>query len=91
MVAYFANEFTRLTEDTALNTARAKVSQALQLCAPIASEFYTIEIQMQNAEDSMIPGTGESILQKVKRVLTEEGLSALIRKALRWIKRKLAR
>lgn len=88
MVAYFEEEFNRLTEDTAAVQQRKAMAETLHACSPLAAELFTTEMQAQSLEQALQQIGGERLQDKVRRVLREEGLLMVIKKTLRWIKNK---
>ena len=95
MVDHFEKEFCRLTEDAQVLQQRQRVSDALNLCAPIASEVFTLEMQLQKTEDDfawhMSNGTqsGRLLWKKAKKELRENGLVFVLKKAIRYIRKRL--
>lgn len=51
MVKRFEHEFTRLYSDKALNASRRQKSEALRQLAPLAGDYYVMEMQAQANED----------------------------------------
>lgn len=51
MVAYFEKEFTRLAADASLRAARQHTADMLSALSPLAADYFTMEMQMQAAED----------------------------------------
>lgn len=90
MVNYFEAELDRLTTDPAALEQRRQVAQALKLCGPLAAEISTLEMQLQATEDRLNQGNwqGESLMQKVRQVLKQEGLRALFVRALAYMRKR---
>ena len=86
MVNFFDLEFQRLLTDEALKHQRRETAQLLSRLSPMAEEFYTMEMQMQHAEDYAAACIEANPIHKIKRTLKEEGILSLIRKVLSKIK-----
>ena len=97
MVDHFEKEFCRLTEDAQVIQQRQRVSDALNLCAPIASEVFTLEMQMQKLEDgyqqqSIRNGNKlHSLLEKARLALKEEGVQSFLKRTIRWFRKRMAK
>lgn len=97
MVDHFEKEFCRLTEDAQVLQQRQRVSDALNLCAPIASEVFTLEMQMQKLEDgyqqqSIRNGNKlHSLLEKARLALKEEGVQSFLKRTIRWFRKRMAK
>ena len=97
MVDHFEKEFCRLTEDAQVLQQRQRVSDALNLCAPIASEVFTLEMQMQKLEDgyqqqSIRNGNKlHSLLEKARLALKEEGVQSFLKRTIRWSRKRMAK
>lgn len=89
MVAFFDNEFQRLLTDETLKARRQETALALTRLTPMAEEFYTMEMQMQHAEDYAAACIEANPVTKINRALKEGGIFGLIVKILRKIKHKL--
>lgn len=97
MVNYFEEEFFRLTEDSKAMEQRRRVAEALNLCAPIAAETFLLEMQLQKTEDdfdwhmSHRPESAKSmsIWEKAKAAFREGGIMSVLRKAIRYIRKKI--
>ena len=96
MVHHFEAEFCRLTEEPAVITQRHRVAEALNLCAPVSAEVFTLEMQLQATEDDLMWATSHSsqspttLWAKVKRVWREEGFRSVLRKAIQFIRYRLS-
>ena len=96
MVHRFEQEFQRLVQDTDLMRSRKEVAAHLAALTPMAAELYTMEMQMQCAEDHLtgrMAGLGyyetETILMKIRRVYTQGGIWHVFRKGIIWIQKRL--
>lgn len=95
MVDHFEKEFCRLTEDAQALQQRQHVSDALNLCAPIASEVFTLEMQMQKLEDgyqqqSIRNGNKlHSLMEKARLALKEDDLQSLLKRTIRWLRKRI--
>lgn len=89
MVAFFEEEFRKLLNDEARKQNRRETARALAYLSPMAEEFYTMEMQMQHAEDYAAACIEANPVHKIKRTLREEGVTRLLIKVLRWLKHKL--
>ena len=96
MVHHFEAEFCRLTEEPAVITQRHRVAEALNLCAPVSAEVFTLEMQLQATEDDLMWATSHSsqspatLWAKVKRAWREEGFRSVLRKAIQFIRYRLS-
>ena len=94
MVSYFETEFNRLTEDFQAAEQRQRVSDALNLCAGVAAEIFTLEMQLQKTEDDLAWCTSHraesvtSLWVKVRIELRERGLVSLLKKAVQYIRNR---
>lgn len=90
MVAYFNREFQRLTTDQTLRSQRIQTAQALRQLSPLAAELHTLELRMQALEDQLDQENwqGKSLMQKVRQVLKQEGLRALLVRALAYMRKR---
>ena len=97
MVNYFEEEFSRLTEDSKAMEQRRRVAEALNLCAPIAAETFVLEMQLQKTEDDLAwhmshsteAAKSKSIWKKMKAAFREGGVMSVLRKAIRYIRKKI--
>ncbi|MDD7259953.1 MAG: glycosyltransferase family 4 protein [Eubacteriales bacterium] len=97
MVNYFEEEFSRLTEDSRAMEQRRRVAEALNLCAPIAAETFVLEMQLQKTEDDLAWHMSHSteaaesklIWKKMKAAFREGGVMSVLRKAIRYIRKKI--
>ena len=97
MVNYFEEEFSRLTEDSRAMEQRRRVAEALNLCAPIAAEIFMLEMQLQKTEDDLAwhmshsteAAESKSIWKKMKAAFREGGVMSVLRKAIRYIRKKI--
>ena len=90
MIAEFSKEFTQLVENGDAVQRRNYVSQSLALNGQLVGEIYTMELQCfaeQEMEDYFRADI-ESVPQKIRRVLTENGVFGLIFKGIRFIIKK---
>lgn len=92
---YFEKEFQRLVEQPEKAERRRLVSQALNVCAPIAAEVYTLEMQLGKLMDDAQRQTfrngdqQSNVLKKGVRVIKENGMRSLLKKTLCWMERHL--
>ena len=94
---YFEKEFQRLVEQPEKAERRRLVSQALNVCAPIAAEVYTLEMQLGKLMDDAQRQTfrngdqqsNANVLKKGVRVIKEDGMRSLLKKTLCWMERHL--
>ena len=97
MVEHFEKQFCSLTENSRVMEQRQCVSDALNLCAPIASEVFTLEMQMQKLEDgyqqqSIRNGNKlHSLLEKARLALKEEGVQSFLKRTIRWFRKRMAK
>ncbi len=91
MVEYFESEFDRLVKDVEAAKKRQAVTQALKLCSPMAADLFAVEMQHEAAEHAMCPPGAERIRDKIKRTLRDDGFLGVIRKALRFIYKRIMR
>lgn len=87
MVSYFEREFCRLAEDSQAAEQRQHISEALNLCTPLAAEVFTLEMQLQKTEDDLVQHSSttssfKTILEKAKNELKERGFLSLLKKAV---------
>lgn len=96
MVHHFEAEFCRLTEEPAVIAQRHRVADALNLCAPVSAEVFTLEMQLQATEDDLMWATSHSsqspatLWAKVKRAWRKEGFRSVLRKAIQFIRYRLS-
>lgn len=92
VVAFFEKEFERLTVDETLKQRREAVAAALQMSSPLAAELLILGMQTQSAEDAwcVCQNKLERFLEKVERILREDGFPGFLRKALQRVKKKLS-
>lgn len=94
MVSYFEREFCRLAEDSQAAEQRQHISEALNLCTPLAAEVFTLEMQLQKTEDDLVQHSSttssfKTILEKAKNELKERGFLSLLKKAVCFTRNKI--
>lgn len=95
MVEYFTMEFQHLIMDETSRHQRMQVAQRLKLCAPLAAELQTMEMQLHatQADLEWISNghntTCVSLIIRAWHVIKSDGLIAFLKKAVKWAIRKV--
>lgn len=94
MVNHFESELDRLTTDPIALEKRRQMAQTLKLCAPLAAEISTLEMQLQATENDLLwvlehPKSSQSLLQKAFRVWKEQGWKVFVKKVVQYIRKRV--
>lgn len=89
MVRFFDQEFAGLLSDEMRKQKRLSAYQTLHSCSPLAAELFTAEMQMQSSIDAACGSSAESLTDRIRRTLREEGIPGFLRRIPRWIWRRI--